>query len=430
MKAGWTPTPAHFRAVAVVASFAVVAVLDRRPDLLVVAAPCLAVVVWTEWTRPARSPRIESVVDHPTLREGDTTTWRLVVDDASGRTEDVAVAFRAPDWVALEPAHVAELAGVGSRLPTELSVEVRPVRWGPHRLDPPLVVAAGAWNGHRHVWRSWHEARELLAMPHAPEFDAVASAAPPHGLVGVNRAPRPGAGSEFASIRPFQPGDRLRRIHWPRTLRSREMHVTSTWSDTDRHVVLLVDAFEDIGEPGGVDGAASSLDISVRAASAIAGHFTRTGDRISLVSMEAHRVRRLQPASGERHLRRVVRALAEIRPATTVDDRGTVPRGLRGAALVVMLSPLLSPGALDRVARIARDGTPMVVIDCLPPHVTASIDRRSAADLAWRLERLERDRRLEPLRAHGVPVMPWRGPGTLDPVLAKLSRRRPGVGRP
>ena len=33
---------------------------------------------------------------------------------------------------------------------------------------------------------------------------------------------------KFASIRPFQAGDRLRRIHWPRSLRSGALHVTST----------------------------------------------------------------------------------------------------------------------------------------------------------------------------------------------------------
>ena len=85
MKTGWKPTVAHVRAVAIVVVFALVAVLDRRPDLLVLAAPCLAVVVWTEWARPTRSPRIETTVDHPALREGDTTMWRLIISDPSGR---------------------------------------------------------------------------------------------------------------------------------------------------------------------------------------------------------------------------------------------------------------------------------------------------------------------------------------------------------
>ena len=118
------------------------------------------------------------------------------------------------------------------------------------------------------------------------------------GLVGVNRSPRQGTGTEFASIRPFQPGDRLRRIHWPQSLRTGVLHVTSTWADHDRHVVLLIDALNDVGESGGIDGRASSLDISMRAAGAIAEHYIGTGDRVALVVIGARGVQRLPPASG------------------------------------------------------------------------------------------------------------------------------------
>jgi hypothetical protein len=36
---------------------------------------------------------------------------------------------------------------------------------------------------------------------------------------------------------------------------------------------------------------------------------------------------------------------------------------------------------------------------------------------------VERDDRLQRLAALGTPVVPWRGPGTLDTVLRQLARR-------
>lgn len=122
----------------------------------------------------------------------------------------------------------------------------------------------------------------LTALPLPAMFDSNTGLRHANGLVGLNQSARPGDGSEFASIRPFQVGDRLRRIHWPRSLRAGTLHVTSTWADQDSHVVIVVDAIDDLGISEGIDGLASSLDVTVRAAGAIAEHYVQHGDRVSL----------------------------------------------------------------------------------------------------------------------------------------------------
>ena len=113
-------------------------------------------------------------------------------------------------------------------------------------------------------------------------FDSRAETPRPVGLVGVNRSPRLGAGIEFADIRPFRAGDRLRKISWRVSARSRELHVTTSPSEEDSGVLLVVDALGDHGRSGGLDGEPSSLDQSVRAAAALAEHHIRTGDRVGL----------------------------------------------------------------------------------------------------------------------------------------------------
>ena len=54
-----------------------------------------------------------------------------------------------------------------------------------------------------------------------------------------------------------------------------------------------------------------------------------------------------------------------------------------------------------------------------PQHLV----ERARAALAWRMRLLERDALLTRLRRSGIPVVAWRGPGTLDEVLRRLGRR-------
>jgi uncharacterized protein (DUF58 family) len=243
------------------------------------------------------------------------------------------------------------------------------------------------------------------------------------GLVGGNRSPRHGDGTEFAGIRPFQPGDRLRRVHWRQTLRTGTLHATASWADHDRHVVLVLDALDDVGESEGIDGRASSLDICVRAGAAIAEHHIGAGDRVAMVLIGSRGVQRMPPATGRRHLRRLLEVMASIAPSTSLIDDGRMLRGLGSGALVVMLSPLVSPIAMQRAVRIAGHGFTIVVVDCLPADVSKEDPDDPFVGLAWRIELLHRERAIRRAQEAGIPVVPWRGPGSLDAVLRDLHRR-------
>ena len=104
----------------------------------------------------------------------------------------------------------------------------------------------------------------------------------PIGLVGTHQARRPGEGSEFSSIRPFAPGDRLRRVQWRVSLRTGALHVTSTVAEEDSSVLLLVDSGIEVGVGEGLHGRATSLDTAVRAAGAVAEHYLHRGDRVGM----------------------------------------------------------------------------------------------------------------------------------------------------
>jgi len=74
------------------------------------------------------------------------------------------------------------------------------------------------------------------------------------------------------------------------------------------------------------------------------------------------------------------------------------------------------------VARLGSRGLSTVVVDTMPDHLWAD-----GADvwstLAWRVRRLTREREVSQLAAAGIPVVPWRGPASMDQVLRDVSRR-------
>lgn len=423
---GWKPSQDYLRACALGVGLLVAAVLVHSPTLTVLATPFLAVTAWSLATRPTRDPGLTSPEALPAIREGQAMRWQVRLDAVPGLDHATLVLERG-DYQELRPANgecavaaPAAPAGRGSRDALRLEVLVRSTRWGQHQVGRSLVSAASSWAAFR--WGPAHlKALDQTTLPLPAVFDLAAPTPHPLGLVGLNRSARRGEGSEFATIRPFQVGDRLRRIHWPVSLRSRSLHVTSTWADQDAEVMLLVDASADLGTSEGIDGNASSLDVTVRAAGAVAEHYLRHGDRVGLCVFGPG-VLRMSPAAGQAQLRKVLHRLADTKVGNRDTTSGAMLRlRLNADTMVVMLSACVSQLALQQAATLAARGTTVVVVDTLPERIGGV--RRPALQVAWRVRRLERDLELRELERRGIPVVPWRGPGSLDVVLRDLGRR-------
>jgi len=419
----WQPTASLGRALLVGAIGVGLAVLFGDPVLVVLVAPMLLLAALGLMNRPASTPRIEVRLDHHNLHEGQGTRSRLSIDDTTDVEYVTRVAAHAP-YVAMHPAsgHLGVLLREGEEPPT---LEVSPRRWGVRVLGEEKVGLTGPWAGYR-----WGPVllpgRSMWVLPSTTPFDSKAEAPHPIGLVGRHRSRRPGDGTEFASIRPFHAGDRLRRINWRVSLRSDSLHVVTTRAEQDTGVLLVVDALADHGRSDGIGGASSSLDITVRAATAIAEHHVRTGDRVSLRVIGAGQ-EVVGYGSGARHLRLIQGRLTRIRAgeprrlqAERMQFRATA------GTVVMVLSPMLADAIGTVVALLASRGLPVMVIDTLPldavPAVAEGTDP-AVADLAWRMRRIEREQQLARLAGLGCPVVAWRGPGTLDDVLRRFARR-------
>ncbi|MBD8077804.1 DUF58 domain-containing protein [Cellulosimicrobium arenosum] len=257
-----------------------------------------------------------------------------------------------------------------------------------------------------------------LVLPQPVPLRRVPLASRLRGLSGPHTSRRPGDGTELRDVDTYRPGDSTRRIDWRTTARRSPgldaLSVRRTFATAEATVVLVVDSRDEVGPDlatwGGVGSQRpdepTSLDLARHAAASVAQAVLDGGDRVALDDLG--RVRRpVRPGAGRRHLRRVLHALALARPAGDPTARHRPPQVPAGAA-VYLFSTLLD----DEAPRLAREwhraGYVVVVVDTLPPvTVAAAYDR---VVLAWRITRLEREDRVDTLRAEGIEVVRWYTP--------------------
>jgi uncharacterized protein (DUF58 family) len=430
---GWAPTAALGRAVLLTGLLVTVGVLVGRVDLVVLAVPFAVGTAYALRRRPAEPPRLAvGLDDTPVVERGEVTAVVTVGDPDPVGYDLAVVRTRVSPWLAVERAGFPggpAAAGVDRPFVTtvpagaavELALTGRARRWGRHPVGPAgtRAVAAGGLLVSRTVLAG---PGTVPVYPATEPFEAVEAMPRAAGLVGAHRSRRPGQGGELAGVRVFGSGDRLRRVDWRVSLRSRQLHVAATLSDRDAEVVLLLDLLTDAGRSGGVDGSASVLDTTVRAAAAIGEHYLHRGDRVSILEYGPE-ARRLRPAAGRRQYLTLLEWLLGVRVADAGEPVGELPdpHQVSADALVVVLTPLLDQRAVEMLARLARGGRFLVAVDTLPADARPPVRGQWSAP-AYRLWRLDRDTMVGHLRGHGVPVVPWAGAGSLDQVLRDVAR--------
>ncbi|MFG1868908.1 DUF58 domain-containing protein [Micromonospora arborensis] len=455
--AGWAPTPALGRAVLLAGLLLVAGVLLGRVDLIVLAAPFALGTAYALRRRPTALPQvwITSGDDGPLVEGGEVTAAVSVGNPDTVDYDLVVLRSRVSPWLRVDRAGFAHdepvdevppttttptggeppAGGTGrsiadrpfvTSVPTGAAVDLelagRALRWGRHPVGPAgaRVATAGGLLVSRAVIT---EPVRVRVYPRTEPFEAVEAMPRAAGLVGAHHSRRPGEGGELAGVRIFGPGDRLRRIDWRVSLRARQLHVAATLSDRDAEVVVLLDVLAEAGRSGGVSGAASVLDTTVRATAAIAEHYLHRGDRVSLLEY-GPAARRLRPAAGRRQYLTVLEWLLDVRVQSSSHepyDQVFGPQLLSSDALVVVLTPLLDERSAQMLARLTRAGRFVVAVDTLPTDLTPPKDQ-AWAEVAYRLWRLDREVMIGQLREHGVPVVRWAGAGSLDQVLRDVAR--------
>ena len=130
-------------------------------------------------------------------------------------------------------------------------------------------------------------------------------------LAGDFRSNHLGAGSELAMVRPYEPGDDVRRIDWAVTARTNETHVRVDLAERVLVSWLVLDS-----SPSMQFGTADRRKADVAEGVAIAiGHLaTRRGNRLGVVTFGDESTYALPPRQGRVALLGLLRSLREARP--------------------------------------------------------------------------------------------------------------------
>ncbi|HEX6869700.1 MAG TPA: DUF58 domain-containing protein [Micromonosporaceae bacterium] len=422
--ASWQPTRALGRAVLVTGVLLLTGVVLGRLDLVALAAPFALGTAWALRRRPTELPTLELTLPDDDATEGGSVHTLVRVGNPGRVGFDVAVIRLAyspwlsfprgdrPQAIDLGPDQVAEMPRPGVAL-----------RWGQQSIGPASAYAS-AGHGLLVSMPVLTPPSPVRVHPQTPPFRADQVMPRSSALVGVHRSRRPGEGGELAGVRRFGPGDRLRRVDWRVTLRTRELHVAHTLSDRDAEVMIVLDVLREAGRSGGIFGAASVVDTTVRAAAAIAEHYLRQGDRVGLLEF-GESLRLLRAASGRRHLQTVLAWLLRTQAGSNQSqprESGLEPQHIPGSAVVVVLTPMLDPAGVEMIATLARAGRVVVAVDTLGELADRPLLSSQWTALAQRLWRLERAATIGQLREVGVPVTAWAGAGSLDLVLRDMAQ--------
>jgi uncharacterized protein (DUF58 family) len=179
-------------------------------------------------------------------------------------------------------------------------------------------------------------------------------------LAGEYRSVFTGRGMEFSHVRPYQPGDDIRRIDWKVTARrGGAPYIRQFVEERDLPVMLVVDVSgSELFGPG--ERAVSDVAIEVAAALAFAA--VRNNDRVGLILVSDRVELFITPASGRRHVLGMLVRLVSHRPHGSGTNLATgieqAERITPGRGMVFLISDFIQSmdderyrGALGRVAR-------------------------------------------------------------------------------
>jgi uncharacterized protein (DUF58 family) len=406
------PSSALPRCCLVVAFAITLAFVLHRVDIAVLAVPFVLSPAFYLQRRPAR-PNVELQLSDIVAAERDVVRG-LVTISAPGAVDLLNVDLDPGNFQAVGPTKWTVSLDAGER--REIEFELVANRWG-QRFVGPATATGFSPALLTEVSPSRSEPKRVAVFPTADLLNAAEDV--PHALVsaGAHRSSHTGVGALFSHVRPFDPGDRLRRINWRATLKAQQLHVTATHAERSVRVLIGVDVSSDVGPIG-----ESVLDVSVRAAAAISEHYTSNGDIVGIVEFGIFG-RMLRPAPGQRQEQRIRQWLLDIRPS--VPQRSVGGEWFAGArvsnSLVMVLTPLLDDHAASSLLTLRQRGASLVAIDTLSVAAQPEANDR-VSEAARRLWVLERGRVIRRLSDSGIPVVPWTSTSSLEGVLRDVAR--------
>jgi uncharacterized protein (DUF58 family) len=410
-----TPKLAGYASLAALGLFAGIAL--GRAELVVLAAPFALVLVLGLATAAVPELAAHVRLSKERVLEGDEVQATIDLTGTS-RVERLEVALAVPRDVEVNgDASFGLSLAAGAEV--QLDVRLRFPRWGAYSVGR-LGLAAFDRFGLFVFEREVAAGNTLRVYPREERLREIVRPHETQPYVGNLVARQKGEGIEFADLRPYQPGDRVRRVNWKATARRATLVVNEEHPERNAAAVLLVDSFAEARL-----GAVGTLDQAVRATAALADAYLRRRDQVGLLSFGGT-VNWLEPAMGTVQLYRIVEALldTEIVLSYVWRDIRVIPtHALPPQALLLALTPLLDERMVGALVDGRGRGIDVAAIE-IAPEPFIQIGDTKADQLAYRIWKLQRAAVRSRFRRLGVPVVEWRAGDPLEPVLKEVSAFR------
>ena len=277
-------------------------------DVLFMSCMLLAVLVTAHLTALYSVKRLDAELRAPRrLHEGEAMPFRLRLTSLSRFPKFfLSVLCPAGDGLSVTPEQGHFVPYLPPQGTEELEMSLKAERRGVYALGPAHVRSSDPV-GTATAESSAGQAAEIIVYPSFPKVDlapAVSGGKP--GLYQEREQPTPGLGREFHFIRPYQPGDDFRRIHWKTTARTGEISVI----EAERPAVRSLSVFFYFPPDSLVgSGAHTNLEHAVKIAAGMAWAILRAGGQFRVTAMGSDGLLTAE-ARGLAELERVLEALA------------------------------------------------------------------------------------------------------------------------
>jgi uncharacterized protein (DUF58 family) len=371
-----------------------------RIEPIALAAPFLLALVAAA-SEHAPRVSVRPSLDRERAMEGDeiTATIELSSTGAVGRFEVLPVL---PPELSVE-GDTARAVHLAPGKEQTIELKLRCERWGVFTVGPVLFRARDTLG-----FRSWEggagEPRPLRVFPAEETLRSLVAPLETQVFAGNQVSRLRGEGIEFADLREWRTGDRLRRVNWRATALRGSLWVNEQNPERNTDVVLFLDTFAEVRAEG-----RSTNDRAVRAASTLAHLYLQRKDRVGVVGFGGF-LSWLVPASGLRQLYAIIDALLTSQVVHSFALRGVdvlPPRTLPPKALVLAITPLLDNRTAAALLDLRARGYDLIVIEVSPLEMVAPRPG-SSRELAYRLWRLSREALRWRYEQVGVPVVTWR----------------------
>ena len=261
----------------------------RRPELAIVASPfALVLVAGTRGSDP--SVEAELAIDAERTLEGSEIE-AVVTVRAQRSVDRVELMLELPQGMEVVEGSATRSLRLRAGEERDLPFVLRCATWGVYEPGDVSVRARDAFRLVTWETRSKRSLR-LKAYPRPITLRRLLAPLETQAFAGSQVARSKGDGVEYADIRDFVPGDRVRSINWRASARRQGLVVNERHPERNTDVVLFVDSFTDVRGAGG-----SVLEEAVRAAASLATHYLEHRDRVGLVGFGGV-LRWLQPGMG------------------------------------------------------------------------------------------------------------------------------------